>query len=142
MTSRTHRSVRLPLGTALLIPPQASDIALHGRRHWIVCLFASHGYGRYRDPRDSIECSIYAALQDLSHQLREMRATSSQVSWPHLLFSNKFGSGYFNLPWTTTRNLIAMAGLHINVYSWVAPTPPLNPQAAPYQAVSDTPPAE
>ncbi|KAJ5332957.1 Appr-1-p processing [Penicillium brevicompactum] len=125
------RTVRFPLGTALVIPPQELDIILHGSHHWIVCLFASYGYGRARDPRDSIECSVHAALQDLSRQLNELEINATfNTDWPQLLCSNRFCSGYFRVPWGRIRPLIESSGLHINVCTNDAPAPPPDPRLA------------
>lgn len=110
-------TVRLPLGTALVIPPQAADIARHHRRHWVVCLFASWGYGRRVDSTDIISNHLNAALQDLSQQLTilRMEGIAAGTDYPRFLFSNRFCSGLFRLPWNHTRQLIDAARLSITV---------------------------
>ncbi|CAG7925024.1 unnamed protein product [Penicillium olsonii] len=108
--------VRLPLGTALVISPQASDIALHGRRHWIICLFVSRWYGARADSEADICRNVNAALRDLAQQLTELRILAvTDTDWPHYLFSNRFCSGLFRVPWEVTSELINEVGLNITV---------------------------
>ncbi|CAG7978996.1 unnamed protein product [Penicillium salamii] len=110
------RLVRQPLGTALVIPPQNTDIEIHGRRHWVVCLFVSRWYGSRRDSQADIRNYAYAALRDLAQQITELRIIADEDSeWPRFLFSNQFCSGLFRVPWEETRQLINEVGLHITV---------------------------
>ncbi|KAJ5188086.1 Appr-1-p processing [Penicillium cf. griseofulvum] len=110
--------VNRPLGTALMIPPQQSDFILHRRRHWIICLFTSEHYGSRVDSEDMIVNSTFAALQHLSEQLRSPRqqASESGNDRPQRLYSNRFCTGLFDVPWDRIRELIDTVGLRINVY--------------------------
>ncbi|KGO39501.1 Appr-1-p processing [Penicillium expansum] len=107
-----------PLGTALLIPPQQSDFILHRRRHWIICLFTSEKYGIRVDSEDMIVNSTFAALQDLSRQLQLLSQQASETSneRPQSLYSSRFCTGLFNVPWERITKLINTVGLHVNVY--------------------------
>ncbi|CAG8013670.1 unnamed protein product [Penicillium nalgiovense] len=111
-------TVHRPLGTALIIPSQHSDFILHRRRHWIICLFTSDKYGSRVDSEDMIVNSTFAALQDLSGQLRGLSQQSSETrnERPQGLYSNRFCTGLFNVPWERIHKLITTVGLHINVY--------------------------
>ncbi|CAG8908629.1 unnamed protein product [Penicillium egyptiacum] len=110
--------VHRPLGTALIIPPQQSDFILHRRRHWIICLFTSEKYGSRKDSEDMIVNSTFAALQDLSGQLRGLPQQASETGneRPKGLYSSRFCTGLFNIPWERIRKLINTVGLHVNVY--------------------------
>ncbi|KAJ5970209.1 uncharacterized protein N7479_000127 [Penicillium vulpinum] len=110
--------VHRPLGTALIIPPQQSDFSLHRRRHWIICLFTSVHYGSRRDSEDMIVNSTFAALQHLSGQLHGLSLQTSDTGneRPHSLYSSRFCTGLFNVPWDRIRKLIETVGLHITVY--------------------------
>ncbi|KAJ6137112.1 Appr-1-p processing [Penicillium samsonianum] len=110
--------VHRPLGTALIIPPQQSDFTLHRRRHWIICLFTSEKYGSRMDSEDMIVNSTFAALQDLSGQLRVLSQQASETGneRPQSLYSSRFCSGLFNVPWERIRKLINTVGLRVNVY--------------------------
>ncbi|CAI7600047.1 unnamed protein product [Penicillium glandicola] len=110
--------VQRPLGTALIIPPQQSDFLLHRRRHWIICLFASKNYGSRMDSEDMIVNSTFAALKHLSEQLRVLPREVSEAGneRPQSLYSSRFCTGLFNVPWERIRKLINTVGLHVNVY--------------------------
>lgn len=62
--------------------------------------------------------STFAALQDLSGQLRGLSQQSSETrnERPQGLYSNRFCTGLFNVPWERIHKLITTVGLHINVY--------------------------
>ncbi|KAJ5158059.1 uncharacterized protein N7500_007710 [Penicillium coprophilum] len=110
--------VHRPLGTALMIPPQQSDFLLHRRRHWIICLFTSEHYGSRVDPEYMVVNNTFAALQHLSEQLRVSlhQGSESRNERPQRLYSNRFCTGLFKVPWDRIRKLIDTVGLHINVY--------------------------
>ncbi|KAJ5826610.1 hypothetical protein N7447_003373 [Penicillium robsamsonii] len=110
--------VHRPLGTALMIPPQQSDFLLHHRRHWIICLFTSEHYGSCVDSEDTIVNHTFAALQHLSGQLwgRPQQDSESRNERPQRLYSNRFCTGLFKVPWDRIRKLIDTVDLQINVY--------------------------
>ncbi|KAJ5131405.1 Appr-1-p processing [Penicillium bovifimosum] len=112
--------VDFPLGTALVIPPQQSDFTLHRRRHWIICLFTSKDFGARVDKEEMIITSTHAALLDLREQLETLcrRYPDSGVGEqvPSGLYSSRFCTGIFNIPWEIIHGLINEIGLRINVY--------------------------
>jgi ADP-ribose 1''-phosphate phosphatase len=117
---RASVEVDLPLGTALVIPPQQSDFPLHRRRHWIVCLFTSKEYGTHVDTEDMIINSTYAALLNLREQLEtlyQLHPDSGVVEQaPSGLYSSRFCTGLFNVPWERIHRLIVDVDLRIKVY--------------------------
>jgi ADP-ribose 1''-phosphate phosphatase len=112
-------SVRLPLGTALVIPPQPEDYNNGKKKHWIVCLFTSSGFGNRVDSPDQILNSTYAALEDLDMQLVMLKQPNEEIGDgqppPGALFSCRFNSGLFAVPWNDTRELIDDLGLGMTV---------------------------
>lgn len=111
-------SVRLPLGTAQIIPPQPSDGRPGEKGHWIICLFTSYGYGRRADPVDQIISHTYAALQDLKRQLGKLSQRHHQeagAAAPVGLYACRFNSGLFAVPWAETRELIEDVGLEMTI---------------------------
>lgn len=110
-------SVRLPLGTALVIPPQPGDCKGGRKRHWIVCLFTSRNYGVRVDSPDMIFNSTSAALQDLKSQLDTLRNDhqNGESPAPGRLYSCRFNSGLFAVPWMETRGLVENVGLDMTV---------------------------
>ncbi|KAJ6121139.1 ADP-ribose 1''-phosphate phosphatase, partial [Penicillium sp. IBT 18751x] len=110
-------TVRLPLGTALIIPPQPSDARGGRKAHWIVCLFTSHNYGKRVDSPEMIHNSTHAALHDLKSQLDSLQIDlrDSQNLPPGELWSCRFNSGLFGVPWGETRGLVENVGLDLKV---------------------------
>ncbi|KAK2801276.1 ADP-ribose 1''-phosphate phosphatase [Onygenales sp. PD_10] len=95
------RTLKLPEGTALLIPPQPADYHRQpvtvpapprgrgrgtttttttttvlrgaGKKHWIVCLFTSFNYGRQRSAAGVILENTRLAVGDLKGQIERMK---------------------------------------------------------------------
>jgi ADP-ribose 1''-phosphate phosphatase len=107
-------TVRMPLGTALIIPPQAADARPRRKKHWIVCLFTSKGYGQHVDRSEQIINSTLAALEDLKEKLADLRLDGTEPS-PTALYSCRFNSGLFAVPWSQTRAAIELVGLEMTV---------------------------
>ncbi|KAJ5493681.1 hypothetical protein N7463_009768 [Penicillium fimorum] len=130
-------AVHHPLGTALMIPPQQSDFFLHHRRHWIICLFTSENYDGCVDSEDMVVNHTFAALQHLSGQLRgsTQQGSERRNERPQRLYSNRFCTGLFKVPWDRISKLIDTVGLHINVYH---PFQPSKRRARPVSVVSSS----
>lgn len=109
--------VQLPLGTALVIPPQPSDCRGGHKAHWIVCLFTSRNYGKRVDSPGMIVNSTHAALQDMKSQLDSLQIDlcDSQTLPPGELWSCRFNSGLFGVTWGETRGLVEKVGLDLRV---------------------------
>lgn len=62
--------------------------------------------------------STYAALQDLSRQLQvpSQQASETGNERPKSLYSSRFCTGLFNVPWERITELINTVGLRVNVY--------------------------
>lgn len=106
-------SVRSPLGTALIIRPQAGDYEFDRKNHWVVCLFTSYHYGTRADPPDLILSHTYAALLDLRRKLDALKKANQDQ--PTGLFACRFNSGAFRVPWERTRGLVEAVGLEMTV---------------------------
>jgi ADP-ribose 1''-phosphate phosphatase len=109
--------VRRPLGTALIIPPQQSDIAINGCRHWVICLFTSHGYGRNAASPEMILNATWSALVDMQrglHQINQLAGPGQEIRG---LYACRFNSGLFGLVWSRTRHLIDLLGIQMVVYT-------------------------
>ncbi|KAJ5578734.1 Appr-1-p processing [Penicillium hispanicum] len=109
------RSVRFPLGTALIIEPQSADYELDRKSHWIICLFTSYHYRARVDAPDLIISSTYAALRDLKEQLEDLDKSDDTAEKPTGLFACRFNSGAFGVPWKETRKVIQEVGLDMTV---------------------------
>ncbi|KAL8287841.1 hypothetical protein RB597_000070 [Gaeumannomyces tritici] len=97
-------------GRCLLIPPQPGDVRRGGPAVTIACVFTSFGYGRPdagtgkpgRDPAGVILDQTSQALADLRLQLDEAAGTGEPVA----VYSPRFNSGAFKVPWERTASLI------------------------------------
>nr|OQO27851.1 hypothetical protein B0A51_04820 [Rachicladosporium sp. CCFEE 5018] len=89
------------LGTAQLIPPQASD-AKSGESHWIACLFTSVDVGKKKGSRESILEATGEAMQGLLKQIGEVEdgVTIGSIRMP------KINQGLFDVPWERTRAVL------------------------------------
>ncbi|OKO97771.1 ADP-ribose 1''-phosphate phosphatase [Penicillium subrubescens] len=104
----------LPLGTALVIPPQPEDYNLGSKKHWIICLFTSRGFGRRVDLPNTILNSTRVALRDLKDKLLDLLIDGTEPS-PTALYSCQFNSGLFRVPWLRTQRLVESVGLRVTV---------------------------
>ncbi|BCR86796.1 ADP-ribose 1''-phosphate phosphatase [Aspergillus chevalieri] len=118
----------LPTGTALLIPPQEEDYKAQddekerqdGRKHWIICLFTSHGYGKRLSRPATILAYTEFAVADLREQLqgrgeRSEREGEGNIEPPSELWSCRFNSGLFDVEWGRSRHVLEEAGLEVTV---------------------------
>ncbi|RHZ61505.1 ADP-ribose 1''-phosphate phosphatase [Aspergillus turcosus] len=114
--ARSSRSIRLPEGTALIIPPQKRDSEANGKKHWIICLFTSRGFGRGVSTPDVIIRNTELAVADMERQLAELQAGhSSQEGTVGELWSCRFNSGLFGVAWERSRRVLEDAGLEVTV---------------------------
>ncbi|KAL4909935.1 hypothetical protein BDW74DRAFT_173414 [Aspergillus multicolor] len=74
-TSKTaSRNTRLLEATTLIIPPQRRDYERSkGRKHYIICLFTSRGFGRSVSGVDVILQNTELAVANLKEQLEELK---------------------------------------------------------------------
>lgn len=137
--------IRLPEGTALIIPPQKRDYEAEGaderkakekegaatttttkkKKHWIICLFTSRQFGKNVSPPDTILANTELAIADMKEQLARLavRTTdegeqdggSSGMSAPGELWCCRFNSGLFRVEWSRSRRVIEEAGLEVTV---------------------------
>ncbi|KAJ5614788.1 hypothetical protein N7528_008442 [Penicillium herquei] len=117
-------SVPLPVGTALIIPPEESNTVRPRRQkdHWLICLFTSMDYGLRVDSPDRIINNTAAALNDLKSQLWKMNGDTA----PHQIYSCRINSGLFNVPWERTMALLEEIPVPLKIT--VAYIPPVGGQ--------------
>ncbi|PYI07164.1 hypothetical protein BO78DRAFT_469442 [Aspergillus sclerotiicarbonarius CBS 121057] len=109
------RKIRAPEGTALIIPPQKKDYeAGSSKRHWIICLFTSRGFGRKVSPEDIILKNTELAVADMQKQLGQLEGGEVDVSE---LWSCQFNSGLFGVEWAHSKDILERSGLNITVVS-------------------------
>lgn len=120
-TETTTRILQLPVGTALIIPPQEEDCqGGHGKkRHWIVCLFTSRSFGRYVSPPSVILQNTALAVADMKRQVENLRSQSGNNGSADIplgeLRSCRFNSGLFGVEWKLSREVLKEAGLEVTV---------------------------
>lgn len=115
---------RLPTGTALLIPPQEKDYTAQDddeegqerKKHWIICLFTSRGYGKRVSRPATILAYTELAVADLKEQLEgleERGEGEGDFEPPRELWSCRFNSGLFDVEWCRSRRVLEEAGLEV-----------------------------
>ena len=114
------KTIRSPQGSALLIPPQEKDYKnpAYGKKHWIVCLFTSGGFGRRRSSSEVILSNTVLAVRDMKEQLERLREghdIGNDVSAPTELWSCRFNSGLFGVPWERSRKVLVDEDLQVTV---------------------------
>ncbi|KAK2762278.1 ADP-ribose 1''-phosphate phosphatase [Arachnomyces sp. PD_36] len=120
------RTLRIPEGTTLLIPPQEKDFNPRGatggrkKKQWIACLFTSWHYGpRNRSPPNVILANTELAVADLKRQLEEMKGSTTegaqQVDLPGELWGCRFNAGLFAVEWGRTKKVLEDAELPMTI---------------------------
>ena len=133
--------IRLPEGTALIIPPQKRDYeskkadeenakekegaatTTTKKKHWIICLFTSRQFGKNVSPPDTILANTELAIADMKEQLARLAVRNtdegeengSGMSAPRELWSCRFNSGLFRVEWSRSRRVLEEAGLEVTV---------------------------
>ena len=134
--------IRLPEGTALIIPPQKQDYEAERadegkakekedtatttmkKKHWIICLFTSRQFGKNVSPADTVLANTELAIADMKGQLARLAETrvsttgegdSNGMSAPGELWSCRFNSGLFRVEWSRSRRVMEEAGLEVTV---------------------------
>ncbi|KAL4766736.1 hypothetical protein BDW60DRAFT_201838 [Aspergillus nidulans var. acristatus] len=85
-----------PLGTCLIIP----DTSSKGIPYYVVCLFTSTKYGKFKDSPKKIIDNTKKAMKDFLRQIEEMEDTITDIRMP------KINSKNFNVPWNDTKQAI------------------------------------
>ncbi|OKL58438.1 ADP-ribose 1''-phosphate phosphatase [Talaromyces atroroseus] len=127
-TTGKPRTINVPLGTALIIPPQKEDYACfptpatisddsHNshddqdgmekkKKHWIICLFTSRAYGRYVSKPDIILENSVHAIRDMRQQLERLCDAENGDEWTGQLYSCRFNSGLFGVEWEDSKRVL------------------------------------
>lgn len=124
----TVRKLQLPEGTALIIPPQKSDVDRNGRSHWIICLFTSRKFGRNKSSTKVILENTNLALEDMNRQLALLEEKAKGVGdddgevqgggenlKPTVLWSCRFNAGLFGVDWKLSRRVLADQKVEVTV---------------------------
>ncbi|KAL4934542.1 uncharacterized protein BDV17DRAFT_286238 [Aspergillus undulatus] len=111
--------IQLPEGTALLIKPQKEDYDKEPqrRKHWIICLFTSRGYGNKKNSVEKILQSTELAVANLEEQLAVQRSKeleSEDIGITELR-SCRLNSGLFGVEWACTKKILEDSSLTITV---------------------------
>lgn len=93
----------------------AGDI--NGKVYWIGNLLNSSGYGATLDTEDEILVNTVLAINNLCYNLEKNELTT--------VYSNKFNSGLFKVPWEKTEAIIKVFSDRYNL-TWVICDPNLD----------------
>jgi ADP-ribose 1''-phosphate phosphatase len=72
--------------------------AIWDNNYYVTCLMVSLGYGRHVDPPESILKHTRSAVEKLISYLEREKVTQ--------VYSNKFNSGFFKVPWPRTEAIL------------------------------------
>ncbi|KAE8142548.1 ADP-ribose 1''-phosphate phosphatase [Aspergillus pseudotamarii] len=111
-SSTRNRNIRLPEGTALIIPPQEKDYKGKAKKHWIICLFTSRNFGKRVSSPDVIIQNTELAVADMVRQIDGLRAEESGIGE---LWSCRFNSGLFGVKWELSRSVLEDSGMDFTV---------------------------
>lgn len=106
--------MKLPLGTALIIPPQPQDYISSSstrgndkKKHWIICLFTSRAYGQGVSKPDVILENSVHAIRDMRKQLEELFESEGDAqNWDGKVYSCRFNSGLFGVEWKASKRVL------------------------------------
>jgi ADP-ribose 1''-phosphate phosphatase len=70
--------------------------------HKVGCLFTSVGYGRYKSPEKDILEYTESAIKDCLEYMSYLCSAMQPI-----IYSNKFNSGLFGIPWEKTELILA-----------------------------------
>lgn len=86
------------------------------KKHWIICLITSRGFGRSVSDVDVILQNTELALADLKDQLAAMQAKAApDGTGLGGLNACQFNSGLFGVDWAYTKATLERSGLEITV---------------------------
>jgi ADP-ribose 1''-phosphate phosphatase len=74
------------------------------REHVVTCLLTSQGYGRWKSPKEDILRYTEMALNSFMQYVTEGTLRSDNRRMP--IYSNKFNSGLFGVPWEETEAIL------------------------------------
>ncbi|KAL4956007.1 hypothetical protein BDW69DRAFT_192768 [Aspergillus filifer] len=111
--------VQLPEGTALIIKPQQEDYEKEPkkRKHWVICLFTSRGYGKNVDNPDTVLQNTELAIANLEEQLVTLESTQALSGEAGIteLRACRINSGNFDVPWDHTKRILENATRNFTV---------------------------
>jgi ADP-ribose 1''-phosphate phosphatase len=86
----------------------------------ITCLMVSRGYGRSKDSKEDILRHTEESLTKLLKFVNESRYTKT-------IYSNKFNSGFFAVPWPETEAILSRCLESYKDIRWIVMDPDLKP---------------
>jgi len=93
--------------------------------HWVGWIIVSSGYGKSLDSQDSINVNTTLALFNLCKNIYSYHPKSQTTI---TVYSNKFNSGLFGIPWEGTEFILKSVLSHFPRIKWVVCDPDLKEQ--------------
>jgi ADP-ribose 1''-phosphate phosphatase len=90
-------------------------------RHWVGWLITSFDFGARRDSRIAILTNTALAIKDLCEKLYRAQAVDEIE-----VYSNKFNSGLFGVPWEETEEVLKNTLKHFKRIKWIVCDPELD----------------
>jgi ADP-ribose 1''-phosphate phosphatase len=90
-------------------------------KHWVGWIITSNKYGKDKDPKEVIKAQTALALHHLCHALYTSHPRSYNPEI--VVYSNKFNSGLFGVPWEETETILKVVLSHFKRIKWVVCDP-------------------
>lgn len=89
--------------------------------HWVAWLITSHNYGDYKDSQDLIKIQTTMALGELC---KKIYLAHPSEEFPTIdVYSNKFNSGLFSVPWTDSELILKTVLKDFKRINWIVCDP-------------------
>ena len=91
--------------------------AIWDNNYQVTCLLVSHGYGRGKDSKSDI-------LKHTQESVSKLIKYVEDTKGPKVIYSNRFNSGHFGIPWSETEAVINACIQNSNI-EWIVCDPQL-----------------
>ncbi len=79
--------------------------SIRDKQHVVTCLITSSGYGKWKDPKEEILKHTEMSLRSFMRYVTE-RGIGKTNNRRLPIYSNRFNSGLFAVPWEETENIL------------------------------------
>lgn len=91
--------------------------------HWVGWIVTSHNYSSLKDSPDLIKIQTTLALRDFCTKVYRSCPSEGKINHPITVYSNKFNSGLFNVPWADSELILNTVLKDFKRINWVVCDP-------------------
>lgn len=89
--------------------------------HWVGWIITSHNYGPYKDSPEQIKVNTTLALRELCQTLHRAHPKDEHETYD--VYSNKFNSGLFSVPWEESELILKTVLRDFKRINWIVCDP-------------------